>query len=520
MNKLQNPENIIDLEYFLHQDLQESTERLHARDRQIAMQLASNSPESELPDDFSLLDGWLQARRSREFSDPALKSPGGLFAEARKLTTTLICCKGLLVGLFAGWAFFAYAGVTPINVLQFLLFFVATQIFVLFLLLLTSCWKIVQRGRLPQAYFLLFRRLGGWIFRSLNKAWLRQLGEDRRLSLRHAYGLISGTNKSYGSLLYWPFFSLLQLFAISFNLGLLSASMIKIITSDLAFGWQSTVQFGADAIFTMVQWLSLPWSWLLPPGTAAPTYSEIEGSRIILKDGILHLTTDNLVAWWPFLICCILCYGLLSRLVLYAVGRIMERIRLKGIRFQTPAARALLRRMKTPLLSTSAEDGPEENISQASLQTRQPAPKTFAAENLYCTVLIPDELFAECPQTERAALLEQLGYREEKSLPFMRDYDEDQQLLHNLSKQPWDNQQTLCIIMEGWMVPLISFVVFLEDLRKKTSPETIIEIILTGRKGDQFFTKVEQKDLQIWQKKIGALGDPFIHITPAKGVLQ
>lgn len=513
-------EQIINLEYFLHQDAEKSPEDLHKRDRQLALQLESDpsfTPSSVTR--LELLAGWLQLREEKNFSSHLSKSPGEIFSDSRTLATTLIVIKGLVAGLFAGWAFFAYAGTTPINVLQFLLFFVATQLVIaLFLLATICCRKFLPGSRLPTGQFYLLRRLGTWLFSWINKQWYEKIGAGNRASVHHAFGIIKSKTKTYGTLFYWPFFTLAQLFGITFNIGLLSASLVKILTSDLAFGWQSTIQFGSEAIHKLVTWLALPWGWLLPPGVGTPTLSEIEGSHIILKDGIYNLVTENLVAWWPFLLCCVLFYGLLVRLVLFITGRIMEKRSLENIRFTHPPCSALIRRMTTPIVSTQAI---KESPKPTTEKPPQPPPEiTVEVEEAEASgfLFIPDEIYDKCAETELSNMLSVHGYQEKERYRFMVGYDEDQQLLEKMKKHSWQESDAVFIIMEAWMVPLVDFLEFLKELRSITLPQTPIELALTGEEGGSLFTDVKQSDLTIWRRKIEAIGDPYLHITPIKGV--
>ena len=66
-----------------------------------------------------------------------------------------------------------------------------------------------------------------------------------RGSLEAVAGLVRGKRQIYGSLFYWPVFILAQIFGVWFNLGVLGTTFMKVLGSDVAFGWQSTVQFSA-----------------------------------------------------------------------------------------------------------------------------------------------------------------------------------------------------------------------------------------------------------------------------------
>jgi len=78
----------------------------------------------------------------------------------------------------------------------------------------------------------------------------------------------------------------------------------------------------------------------------------------------------------------------------------------------------------------------------------------------------------------------------------------------------WDPGEGIFLLMEGWMVPLIGFLSFLKELRKTLPDRTIINIGLIGRPGATAFSQVSAEDLALWQQKVGALGDPYLTLSP------
>ena len=513
-------DQIIDLEYFLHEDTTSSPEELHLRDRKIALQLSQNTPGQEITT-AELISGWVHSRRKNEFSGESKRSPGTLFVHSRSLASTLTSVKGLLTGLFAGWAFFAYAGTTPVNVLQFLFFFVFSQLLIAVVLCTgLSVRKYFPTLTLPNTSFHILYSLGRKLFVLINKNWLEKMPADKRQSIRHAYGIIRSKNKTYGSLFYWPIFSLAQLFGITFNIGLLTTTFIKIVTSDLAFGWQSTLQLSDTAIAKMVHLLALPWSWFLPPGIGTPTLSQIAGSHIILKDGIYHLTTGDLVAWWPFLLLSLIFYGLLVRIGFYTLGRLLEGRSLARLQLTTPPCMALLRRMQTPIVTTQAVTEAKDNAVASSTQSPRSGPEESTTGTPPQILLIPDDIYEFCRPEEIQPFMEKKGVKIIERHRFMQGYDEDQQLLETLKNISWKENKGVLIIMESWMVPLVDFLVFLKDMRKITTAETIIEIALTGQVSDTVFTDVSPRDLDIWRKKIESIGDPYLYLAPITGISQ
>ncbi len=507
--------HIIDLEYFRHLDADINDHILHQRDRNIFLDTRQQRNLTGHASSRQLLGTWLQKRIDKNFPPPDHKSPGTLFADAYLLIRSLAIIFGILTGLTAGFSFFTYTGTTPVNVFHFLLLFVVSQLALVGLLLGTLLLRLLLPSlKIPSFYALLLRKMIGGIMTFFHKHLLHTAAAEKRAGANHALGILKAHSRTYGSLFYWPIFVFCQLFAIGFNVGLLAATLIKISTSDLAFGWQSTMQFSTAAIHKFVMLAATPWSWFVSQATSYPSLAEIEGSRIILKEGIYHLSTGNLIAWWPFLVLCLLFYGLLVRLILFLLGKVLERRSLQNIKFDTPDYLALIRRMQTPLVSSQAV--PENKRVPPTGNDRdlpQPVPD-LAFHLAPQVVLIPDEIYPLCPPERLEPLLQQKGLTIVESHRFMISYDDDRQLQQLLAERDWKSGEGIFILMEGWMVPLVDFLTYLKELRNILPEKSIIHVGLTGRPEGAVFTPTASADLRIWRQKTEALGDPYLTLFP------
>jgi hypothetical protein len=507
--------DIIDLEYFCHRDSDADDDGLHLRDRNIFLEDQDQPGGETASTPRNLIRLWISKRRQQDFPGPDRKSPGAIFGDAYLLARNLAIIKGLLVGLVAGFSFFTYTGTTPVNVFHFLLLFVVSQMALVgFLLLAWLLHRLLPGLRLPSFYAVLFRGMMAKMVAFFHKQWLRTVAADQRVSVNQAFGICKARSTVYGSLFYWPLFALSQLFAIGFNIGLLAATLIKILTSDLAFGWQSTLQFSAEAIHRAVMLVALPWSWFVPQASSYPSLAEIEGSRIILKEGIYHLTTGNLIAWWPFLVFCLLFYGLFIRTTLFVIGKIMEHSSLKNLQLDTPACLALIRRMQTPLVSTQAQPELEKTTPEEYPRLKKLTVPQSAAHLLDQVALIPDDIYDLCPEEEIAPLLQKRGFSLAEVHRFMVSYDKDRQLLQLLTEKEWKPGEGLFILMEGWMVPLVDFLSYLKELRAVLPKNTIINLGLVGKPNAASFAPLAPEDYTLWKKKIAAVGDPYLTIFP------
>lgn len=512
MNSNGNPYDIMDLDYFCREDERLSASELHLRDRQIFLELAGLNAEESSPADERLLEHWLTRRR--QTSEPASLLPGSLARETFALLRFILLTVGLLLGSGAGLAFLSYSGTTPVNVLHFLVVFVFSQLLLAMILLVRFGLANFGSGPLTRSLLLsliggLAGRLAGFLARQARQ----RTGADTRQDLAARRGTIQAEAARLAPLFRWPLFRLLQFAGAAFNLGLLAATLFKVLVSDLAFGWQSTLQFSAQSLHGFVRWLALPWSWLLAEGTGYPTLAEIEGSRIILKDGIANLQTPDLISWWPFLLLAVLVYGLALRLALAFWAGWRQRAEADRSTGH-PAARQILRRMNTPVVSSQAAP---EQVSQpaptAGSHVQSPAlcQQTILPQIL---VLVPDEMFEPCPLDELAALLGEQGYSPYQFCRFMVDYQGDRQLLAELQQALPEELAGVAILMESWMVPLTDFMEFLKELRAVIGERQLL-ILLVGKPDATPLTQVADKQqLKIWQEKMASLGDGRLSTRP------
>lgn len=518
MKLLWNYKDIFDLEYFLHRDATAIPELLTARDREIFLQHIEpgldQCPKGQ--ERLFILRRWLEQRRRTEFGATDSLSPGALFAEAHR-TLRLICLViGLFSGSIAGLSFFNYAGVTPVNIFSFLVFFIFSQVLILLLLLVSGLVRYLLRGRIVSL------PLGIRIMASLTTKtilWghrniLGRMWAESRDSLAASLGLLKGTQRIYGTVFFWPILVLTQLLAIGANAGIFTATLFRILTSDVAFGWQSTIQFSSQALYSFVQLVSLPWSWVIPPGIAHPSLAAIEGSRIILKDGIAHLATQDLVAWWPFLILSLLVYGLLPRVFLYFLAIYLQHQGLVDLRFQHATCTRLLQRMQTPLVSTQAS--PDFRQTASTDETSPLADTTAVAGRLSTApvlALVPGDISPPLSDEDVRELLAPGGYNPARQLRFMENYEADQKILADLAAQDWQESGGIVILMEAWMPPLIAFLSQLRQIRQAIGPDTPIAVELIGRPGKEGLpAPVEAADREIWAKKLMAMGDPCLSL--------
>ncbi|MCI5224659.1 MAG: DUF2868 domain-containing protein [Candidatus Electrothrix sp. AR4] len=448
----------------------------------------------------------------------------------------------LLTGLISGgglaFSFLTYSGKEPVNVAAYFAVFVFLEA-LLFLLLIGSTFFQRMRGSSvveSSILYKLLRRLFSGLLNKLmggvKKRASAKISAETRLKWSAHTGSLRLLRQRYGLLFMRPFFLVVQLFGVSFNAGVLAATLFKVVGVDLAFGWQSTLQVTPASVHNLVQWISLPWSWL--PNSFIPSLSQIEGSRLVLKDGIYHLFSADLTSWWPFLCLSVFCYGLLPRLALVLVGFIQQRRDLIRLDFQQGCFRQPVHRMRTPQVSTVARSeqrasrttapfsvpvdsfesgGYDEPISviQGIVQGKEPgsgSPSPIIA-------LVPDELLADCSYI---ALQEQVrsrfGYALCQLVPFWTlEQSEEEELAVLKAGMEEHACEDLLLLHEAWQPPIEELFSWLKLLRRTVGAQPAIVLSLIGKPTvDTILTPVQPQHLQIWKHKTAALSDPGLQL--------
>ncbi|RTZ95935.1 MAG: hypothetical protein DSY90_12010, partial [Deltaproteobacteria bacterium] len=446
--------------------------------------------------------------------------PGEAYEEALCLLGYGLFFLGGLSGAGLAFSLLTYTGTAPLNVSVYL----GMTVFLQILLLLLLGGLLIIRMIRPQLFYSsmiysLLSRLVIYLSRKFKPQVTRSISGSRREHLSAILGLVRGKKQIYGSLFYWPVFILAQLFGIGFNLGILGATLLRVLGTDMAFGWQSTLQVSATAVHAIVKWMAVPWSWMVSPDLAYPSLARIEGSRLILKDGIYHLSTPDLVAWWPFLCFAVLFYGLLPRLLLYFFGRATQRYLLGKINFTQSACDQLFDRMTTPQVVFGDRSGSSVESRTAAISAVLPETGHTGTENpggeKKFILLVPDDIFDDCPDPDLEQIMAHtLGGRIVKKIRTgctdTGDTFSPALVIPPRNKNDWTH---LLILQEAWQPPIVEDVAIIKALRQHLGDHTPIIVGLIGKpEPDTIFTPVTPTNWRTWQERLASLGDPYLRL--------
>ena len=516
--------DLINLEYFLNDD--EDNDAAHHRDRNIYLEYITPILQKERSASANsrrnIIRHWLDERKRIEFELSGADSvlPGDAFEEVRKLLLYILSVIGFFAGSGLAYSLLAYKGNDALNVSSYLSVLVLTQI--LLILILIGFFILRRRRHFFKDISIIYSLLSTFLVKlvlRLKKSAIKRLSADQRNHMQAAIGMARGKRVIYGTIFFWPIFILSQVFGIWFNSGVLTATLLRVLSSDLAFGWQSTIHFSSRAVYSIVKIASLPWSWFTPSLIAHPTLEQIEGSRIILKEGIYHLATNDLVSWWPFLCLAVIFYGLLPRIILMNVAFIAQNRALKKLDFTHGSCDKLMGRLQTPVLNTEGlpyeEKFQDVNIDFPQKSNARSFLRGDTVPKNSLIALVPDDIFEQCFEEELRPLIKNtFGFRLYKKIKIGIDLEEDKDVLDTLAVSKWeDGQPNVLILLEAWQPPIKETLHFIREIKKILGIKSKIVISLIGKpETNTIFTNVKENDWKVWDRNIKKFADPYMRM--------
>ena len=375
---------LVDLEARILEEQGDSEEVRRSRYRQLGLRLAEQGPLPE--DSASLLKALLRL-------DPRPGAPGRRFVAALRLVHIVLAVLGLLIGGSLTLGLIQNNDKHPANVLTVAFVLVGTQLLILALFIVALLPTGHRRASGPVQHLLL-----GFL------QWtLRRLGvEDKVLALQDRLDAHRG-------LLRWSLIRATQIFGVAFNVAVIATAMFRFSTTDIHFGWSTTIGVRPETVHRIARMVALPWSWI-NRGAFDPAlsmvlkteYSHLQGKFLRAESEDWSLHAADLFAWYNFVVFAVFAYGFIPRLVFLMTSS----LRVRYILADTPRNNVDLARlcewMRMPVVSTRSE-GPD------------PAPHTVPGEPSAQEPPLPPtgsrcELVAGAPSGAEQALRNRFGW--------------------------------------------------------------------------------------------------------------
>jgi hypothetical protein len=479
-------QELIDLHSALKSDRTTPREERKQRDRKIGQAMQSHKGRSDRQ-----IRGWLG-----QVSINGLNRQGHQGSQFYRLMCVALVIAGLITGWILAQAVLYYTGDRPINIINALALLVLPQIILLSLWLLASMpWKLPLFESMQST-------LGFLNPGRLARHFTSFSSEQHRQSLAVLWdreNMIALKPASHWLFSFWS-----QVFALSFNSGMLIAAFYMISFSDLAFVWSSTLNLDSAAFHQLLGTLSWPWSELFP--AAVPSIELVEVSRYYrLEGGSNSVAAPDLAVhlgqWWPFLLASIACYGFVPRLLTLTISWFRLHHHLRHALPLLPGAPELLARMNSPLISTAALQPEAAALFDSAAAPDVPETTDY---DLKCVVIgwsgaggLPAEL---------AIQLQTKGIETLAFLPAggVRSMDQDNATITTLHINEPDG---VALIVKSWEPPLLELLDFIASIRAQSDHQLPIILLLWG--GD---SPVSAQQRDTWQVSLRPLKDPNLHV--------
>ena len=513
--------DIIDLDYLISMDdALDSKEDIQSRavkDRRIYHQCKSRSQTEK-----TILFSWLAFRKKEFFQEADKKGltilPGTIFSSLYTWMVYAMVFLGGITGISLAYSFLAYHGTRPINVAVFLALFVVFQVILIIFTLILMVRRVTgTKNKKPWFHnSIIHKFLSSLFFNVLPKILKKadwSIFKKSIDTLEYTSSLIRMKNREYKDLFFWPFFILTSVFAFSFATGALGGTFFRIVVSDMAFGWQSTLMATSAKVHELVSIMALPWSWFLSGSFAHPSLEQIEGSRIILKDGISVLATQDLISWWPFICMGILFYAVIPRGILIFAGILAQKHALRNFNFDRPRFRQLIVRMQSPLLDIDASEIPENKAieknpikEEAQTPALKPKPGISGQKAL---ILASKKVYSEEAIQKVIQNIEQhLFFDVKEMIGINFDYKDDADAVSQI--QASDADQVI-LVHEVWQPPIRGLLHYITQIKAAMPEDKPLYILLTRNAGLEDL-EVANNDINydVWKKAVFKLNNPGI----------
>ena len=397
----------------LRADSETPLRSLQERDRGIATQITATSPAQKIK-------AWL------DLVDP---SPGR-YTGIEAAVSFWLCIAGTVCGIVAMSGLLLVDNQHPVNVLLFLTLFIGIQLLLLVLTLVV--------GAALGAGVMVHLPLEG-----INPA---------RLLFRRVLNRLTGTIRweNFTDVIRLALMRWGQLFGVAFNIGGVIAFLIILTVTDRNFGWSSTFNISNEALAHVVAWLALPWSDILPSATVNADVVAMTRFQNLLPTFNANQVTA-MRAWWPFLLTCIIVYGLLPRAVLAIVFHLLYRRRLQQAFIHFPGVNLLLSRMDSPVVHTQATSS-QQQLKVSSTAITAAIPKQQITAVSWVGAADNDRQSFQNTGLNIAACY-RAGF----------DLNDDQQLLQLLNQQ----SAAVVIAVKSWEPPLADLGDFIDELNDR-----------------------------------------------------
>ena len=492
--------HLVDLVDQIEKDQAQRDAELRRRDRPIGIALSTLAATP-----LAQLSAWLD-----KISDHDAPSVGRRVVAALRVGTLLLVVAGLGLGWLTAAGVFYYDGSQPVNIINALAVFVGFQLLLLLFTGLTflpdNVLQFFPGMRSLRETFSLFSP------GRLPRIFSRFLPDHYKTATATFWGEACAHRALYGRVEKWLVLRTGQAFGVAFNLGALAGCLYMVVFSDLAFGWSTTLQLDASALKTLTDGLAWPWAGLLP--AAQPSLELLETTRYFrfqtgTLPGLAGSDPAVLGEWWPFIILCLLVYGLLPRILTLTISAVRLRGACRQSMLHLPGVQAIFDRLNSQRVETWAEQ--PETAQELPLDGSL---SRFAGELRGQTIEVVDwggtgldrEHVGHWLQDCWAGTL--AGFNQAGGAFSL---DHDRQVLQEISSA---SAGPIMLLVKSWEPPMAEFKDFIYDLRQHVGRVRPVAVVPVGIGSSNLPLPPDPENSAVWATVVKQRGDPWTFIAP------
>ena len=239
--------------------------------------------------------------------------------------------------------------------------------------------------------------------------------------------------------------------------------------------------------------------------------AQIEGSRLVLKEGISVLATRDLVSWWPFLCMGILVYALIPRIITIFWAVQAQQKAIRQFEFLQPEYRQLILRMTSPLLNIETPEKSAEPLAEADLKIQKfdNAPVRPDHATPPGMILASDRVYsAGGLETVKETLGRRYGVVTDRILFLNLNAPDVEEQCRQLD---FSGVDPVVLVQEAWQPPIRGLLHSISELKKQMPAKVSLWILLTDDAGgDDLSVNGENEYVGVWQRAVQTLDNPMI----------
>ncbi|NKB64675.1 MAG: DUF2868 domain-containing protein [Gammaproteobacteria bacterium] len=448
---------LINLYIALEKDKSSDADTNRARDRRIGLKY-----QTQTLTELQTVQCWLS---EHETAEPT--TVGETCQKIISASTMILSIFGFFIGWGLSQIVLHYDGNQPVNIIHAVLTLIGFQFAILLLLL--SCLIPSGFNQKLKETVLVFNP-GFWAMQALGKI-IKKIPTELPVHQSPLVAIKKYINKNLWINL---LISISQSFAFWLNLGMISSLYYLVFSTDLALGWNTTLNFGSDQIHGVTSIISYPWQSFFPTGV--PSEALVEISRYYRLENGVGIFNDkgglfakHLGEWWLFLFLSLLFYGLLPRTITLVMMKLKIIISIRKEMLGQPEVRMLLSRINQPHITTQSQTNDETPIKARQKRKRM-------AEELLTS---PDSVILMWSDAILSAKqIDQINISSQRYLNIGGDLtpSQQQQIVQSIGV---GSSSSALIVVKGWEAPMMEFSDFLNQLRLRFPEPYPIAILLT-----------------------------------------